>query len=82
MDWVTVFSAFNPAEAQLVRGHLEVAGFQAIVADELSALSVAPNSLGIGGIRVQVPEDEAEEARAFVLSNHEMPPDEPPLPTP
>ena len=78
MDWVTVFKAFNAAEAQLIRSQLEVAGFQAIVTNELSALSLGANALGLGGIRVQVPADVAEEARALVLSNNSPPPSEAP----
>jgi hypothetical protein len=62
----TVYKAFNPADAQLVRSRLEAAGFHALVADELSALSVDGYSMAIGGIRVQVPETEAEEAAQFL----------------
>jgi hypothetical protein len=66
MSPVTIFKAFNPAEAQLVRSRLEAAGFHPFVADELSALSIDGYSLAAGGIRVQVPEDEAAEAREFL----------------
>ena len=66
MDLVTVFTAFNPAEAQLVRSRLEAAGFHPFVADELSALSMDGYSLATGGIRVQVPEGEASDAREFL----------------
>jgi hypothetical protein len=62
----TVYKAFNPADAQLVRSRLEAAGFHALVADELSALSVDGYSMAIGGIRVQVPETEAKEAAQFL----------------
>jgi hypothetical protein len=40
MDLVTIFTAFSPAEAQLVRSRLEAAGFHPFVANELSALSI------------------------------------------
>ena len=66
MKLVTVFSAFNPAEAQLVRSRLDAAGFHATVANELSALSMEGYSMAVGGIRVQVPEAEADEARTFL----------------
>lgn len=65
---VTVFTAFSPAEAQLVRSRLEAAGFHPFVADELSALSVDGYSMAVGGVRVQVPEDESAEAREFLTS--------------
>jgi Putative prokaryotic signal transducing protein len=66
MDFVTIFKAFSPAEAQLVRSRLEAANFHPFVADELSALSMEGYSMAIGGIRVQVPESEAADARDFL----------------
>lgn len=66
MNLVTVFQALNPAEAQLVRSRLEAAEFHAQVAHELSALSMEGYALATGGILVQVPEDEAAEAVAFL----------------
>ena len=68
MSLVTIFKAFNPADAQLARSRLEAAGFQAIVADELAALSMDGYAMAIGGIRVQVPSEEAEEAEAFLAA--------------
>jgi Putative prokaryotic signal transducing protein len=66
MDFVTIFKAFSPAEAQLVRSRLEAAGFSPFVADELSALSMDGYSMAVGGIRVQVPDSEAADAREFL----------------
>jgi len=66
MDLTTVFRAFNPAQAQLMRCRLEAAGFHATVAGELAALSIDGYAMGAGGIRVQVPQDEANEAREFI----------------
>ena len=66
MELVTVFTAFNPAEAQLVRSRLEAAGLYVFVADELAALSVDGYALAVGGIRVQVPAVEAEAALELV----------------
>ena len=66
MNPTTIFKALNPAEAQLVRSRLEAAGFHPFVADELSALSIDGYSLATGGIRVQVPESEADEAKTFL----------------
>jgi hypothetical protein len=76
MSLVTVYSAFNPADAQLVRSRLEAAQFHAVVTHELSALSMDGYALAAGGILVQVPEDEAADAREFLASD--TPPDEPP----
>jgi hypothetical protein len=66
MSPVTIFKAFNPAEAQLVRSRLEAAGFHPFVADELSALSIDGYALTAGGIRIQVPENEVDDAREFL----------------
>jgi hypothetical protein len=68
MNLVTVFTGFNPAEAQLVRSQLEAAGFHAMVAHELSALSMDGYALAAGGIRVQVPEAEAADAKEFLAA--------------
>lgn len=66
MKLVTIFKAFSPAEAQLTRARLETAGFHAIVIGELAAMSMEGYSQATGGIRVQVPDDEAAEAREFL----------------
>jgi hypothetical protein len=66
MDFVTVQTAFNPADAQLARSRLEAAGFHPFVANETSALSMDGYGLTVGGILVQVPEDEAANAREFL----------------
>jgi hypothetical protein len=68
MDFATVYIAFNPADAQLVRSRLEAADFHPFVAHELSALSMDGYAMAIGGIRVQVPEAEADEAREFLAA--------------
>ena len=66
MKMVTVYNAFNPADAQLVRSRLEAAEFHPVVANELSALSMDGYAMAVGGILVQVPDEEAEEAKAFL----------------
>jgi hypothetical protein len=62
----TVYRAFNPADAQLVRSSLEAAGFHAFVTNELSALSIDGYAMAAGGILVQVPAEEEEEAKQFL----------------
>ncbi len=69
MDMVTVFKSFSAAEAQLIRSRLEVAGYQAAVAHELASLSMDGYSMATGGILVQVPEDEAAEARVLITAD-------------
>lgn len=66
MQLVTVFTAFNSAEAQLVRSRLEAAGLRVFVTDELSALSIEGYALAAGGIKVQVSDVDAEEALELI----------------
>ena len=73
MQLVTIFTAFNPAEAQLVRSRLDAAQFHPVVKNEISALSMDGYALAAGGIQVQVPEEEAAEAREFLNSSESLP---------
>jgi hypothetical protein len=74
MALITVFRAFNPADAHLVRSRLEAAQFHPVVTHELSALSLDGYALAAGGILVQVPEQEADEVKEFLAAD--TPPDE------
>ena len=65
MKPVVIFTTFNLAEAQLVRSRLEAANFHPFIANEnvaqwLGGLSTATT------IRIEVPETEAVEAKAFL----------------
>jgi hypothetical protein len=66
INLITVSTAFNPADAQLTRSRLDAAGFHAVVTNELSALSLDGYALAAGGIRVQVLESEAADAKEFL----------------
>ena len=68
MQLVTVFTAFNPADAHVIWSCLDAANFHPVVTHELSALSLDGYALAAGGILVQVPEAEAEEAKEFLNS--------------
>jgi hypothetical protein len=65
MKLVTVFKAFNSAEAQMQRSRLEAAGLLASVKNEISAITTAA-PMTTGGIQVQVPEDQVEAARELL----------------
>jgi hypothetical protein len=71
MDLETVFRTFNVAEAQLIRSRLEAAGFNAEVTHELSALSMEGYSMTTGGVRVEVPADQAEDAKRLISAPDE-----------
>jgi hypothetical protein len=68
MKMTTIFSGFNPADAQLVRSRLEAAGFDPFIPNENSALGTEGYAMAVGGIRVQVPEDQVEFAREFLTA--------------
>jgi hypothetical protein len=69
MKLVTVYTAFSSADAQLIRSRLDASGIHAVVQHEASALSMEGYSMAAGGIAVQVPEIEAEAARALIESS-------------
>ncbi|MBI4324688.1 MAG: DUF2007 domain-containing protein [Chloroflexi bacterium] len=73
MQLVTVYQTFSPADAQLIRSRLEAANFQASIAHELSALSMEGYSMSTGGILVQVPDEQAEEARLLIRTRDDSP---------
>jgi hypothetical protein len=67
MDFITVSRAVSPAEADLVRSRLEANGFFVNLKSEDEAISFGYGT-AIGGVQVQVPEAEAESARALLAS--------------
>lgn len=68
MDFVTVYWALNPADADLVRARLEANGFLVVVKNEIAARTIDGFALAAGGLEIQVPEDQAESARDLVTS--------------
>jgi hypothetical protein len=68
MDFVTVYTAFNPAQAQLMRSRLEASDFLVNVRNENAALGIDGYALAVGGILLQVPEDQVEDARELIKS--------------
>jgi hypothetical protein len=72
MKLVTIYRTFNDAEAHVARSTLEAAGLDVTVINEELGSTLAVST---GGIRLQVREENAEEARAILAT--EVPP---PLP--
>jgi hypothetical protein len=66
MNQVTIANVLNPAEAGLICSRLEAAGFHPFMPDENTAFNMEGYSLAIGGIRIQVPENEVQNAREFL----------------
>ena len=65
MEPVVVFRTFDLAEAQLLRSRLEAAGIDAEVTHENSAANL---DIPGGGVRVVVPPEQVEDARALIES--------------
>jgi hypothetical protein len=58
-------------QAQIVSTRLQTAGLDATVEGEAAALSMEGYSLATGGIRVQVPSTQEDEARRLIESDEE-----------
>lgn len=65
MDFITVFTTFNQAEAQLVCAQLEAAEFHPFLANE-NASDWLGGTSSATTLKVQVPEGEADNAREFL----------------
>ncbi len=62
MEFVTVYTTLNAADAELIRGRLESADFTVNIKNDDAGLGL---ETGVGVI-LQVPEDEADEARELL----------------
>lgn len=71
MERVTVFTAFNPVQAQIIGARLQAAGLDATVEGEAAALSMEGYSLATGGVRVQVPSFQETDARSLIEAHEE-----------
>jgi hypothetical protein len=65
---VTVVTLADPAEADLMRTRLEAEGIPVLLLGDTSATVFAGLGNKVAGIHVQVPEAEAERARAFLAA--------------
>ncbi|MEO6590624.1 MAG: DUF2007 domain-containing protein [Pyrinomonadaceae bacterium] len=62
----TIATTYEVFEAEFLRNHLEAEGFEVYLADDniIGAFNLlAP---AVGGIKIRVPEEEADEAEEFV----------------
>ena len=55
-------------EAHLIRAALEGSGIAAYIPDELTVQAASPYAFAIGGIRVQVEDDDAASAREMIAA--------------
>jgi hypothetical protein len=66
MDFATVFTGFNLADAQLVHSRLEAANFHPVINNEYTAGVFGGGANAISPVSIQVPEAEAADAREFL----------------
>ncbi|MGI9034588.1 MAG: putative signal transducing protein [Pyrinomonadaceae bacterium] len=71
---VVVATSYDILEAEFLRNHLEGEGFKVFLADDGIVGANAFLANAVGGIKLKVPSDEAEDAAAFVeeLRNAEI----------
>jgi hypothetical protein len=73
MQLVTIFTALNAIDADLVFARLSAADFHPVISNALAATVNEGFVLAAGGIDVQVPEDEAADAREFLADPGKAP---------
>lgn len=74
MELITIATSYEVYEAEFLRNHLEAEGFEVYLADENIIGVFNLLAPAIGGIKIRVPETEAEDAQKFVekLRNSEI----------
>jgi hypothetical protein len=65
MQLVTISKELNDTDAQMKRSQLEAAGFHPVITNGGTALWLG-TAITIGGILLQVPEAEADDAKEFL----------------
>jgi hypothetical protein len=73
MQLVTVYTALNPVDADLVYSRLAAADFHPVIKGGLAGTSIEGYVLAAGGVDIQVPEDEVDDAHEFLSSPGEEP---------
>jgi hypothetical protein len=66
---VMVYRTFNIAEAQVVASRLEVAGMHPQVLNDIASVSIDGYTQATGGVQVEVPDEEADDARQLILDS-------------
>jgi putative signal transducing protein len=73
--WVQVAEAAQPYEAELIALRLREAGIDAKVVDQTFRQEPLPSVRSFAVVRVLVPEDKEQPARAALAQSVELPPD-------
>jgi hypothetical protein len=67
---ITVARCSTVDEAMMLRALLEASGIEVFIPDELTASVVPHHFITRSGVRVQVPDEQAEEARRILESQN------------
>jgi len=65
-ELVTVYTSMGPLRAEVIRSKLEAAGIPVLLRYESAGLVIGITVDGLGEVRVQVPRELADEARALI----------------
>ncbi len=68
-NWINIITFTYPHEAHLAKGKLESEGIQVQIVDEMTVQVHNFYSQAIGGVKLSVPIDEAEEARKILVGS-------------
>lgn len=73
-ELAVIATSYDIVEAEFLRNHLEAEGFEVYLADENIVSTFNFLAPAVGGIKIKVPESEAETAAKFVedLRNAEI----------
>lgn len=71
---VTIHRCDNPIEAHILKGRLVAAGFHCVIQGEHSGNIPEITALFMGGVQLQVPEDQAKDAIEELAQNTEISP--------
>ena len=69
MEWTTIHTVTYPADAYVIQPALENQGFEVFLKDELTVQVDNFISNAIGGIKIQVHKDKAEDAYNYLLES-------------
>lgn len=73
-QWITIRTFTYPHEAYIVQGKLESEGIRTFLKDEMTVQVHNFYSNAIGGVKLQVPEEDVEKALALLGEKAELPP--------
>ncbi len=74
-NFITIYTAYGEPEAEIIKGRLEFEGIPVILKYEALGHIFGIMVDGLGGIKIQVPEPLADEARKIIHESDNISPD-------